>query len=542
MPRRSTVSRGSSGSSRSPPDPAGVYLGPRSRSSAPSPSSPAGAAPDTPRLGWHDASHESVPRPEHAPLRSPAVRGHPLRALPAGLRAGLHRAPLGDLRDQRAGGCPDRGEHPASPRARRPAALPRRDSLLQPVLDRQRRRDRRPRSGSRSADGRALRRHPPRRRPVRPNRPASEGSGHHRPRDPLPHRTPPHRACPRRSGSRRRGAGTTARAQPRAVHAHDEVREEPPRRHQRPRGGHRRHRRPRRPPCRRHRRGGGSCEGAWSRRQVGHHARAADRAPVPLATHHPRGARTHHDGFEVARQPRQRARQWCARPRDRPPAGGAGRAARLRVARRLRHRRLDRGIARERRRDARATRPGSRAQRPRRAARAAGRRRRRGDRRVGLVVLQRQGARRDLRRRPERDAAVLRGRERAAEWRLLRREPALRCDLRRARRSRRLPPRRARIRGRGGGRHRPRSLPARPLHPRFQARRRVDELLVVAVRAARLPAGRHQQPQRAEAAGGREDAAHLRSRHDPVPRVRARPARALRARRLPPVRGHQRVP
>ena len=61
-----------------------------------------------------------------------------------------------------------------------------------------------------------------------------------------------------------------------------------------------------------------------------------------------------------------------------------------------------------------------------------------------------------------------------------------------------LPPRRARLRG--ARRRRPaRPVPRRPLHPRLQARRRLDEPLRRPVPPARHAAGRGQQPQHRQA-------------------------------------------
>ena len=88
----------------------------------------------------------------------------------------------------------------------------------------------------------------------------------------------------------------------------------------------------------------------------------------------------------------------------------------------------------------------------------------------------------------------------------------VRTALRRARRPRRLPPRHARLRGVRGGRHAGRPLPPRSVHPRLEARRCVDELARLAVRAHRRPPGGREQPQRPQAGARRADAARRSTR------------------------------
>ena len=127
-------------------------------------------------------------------------------------------------------------------------------------------------------------------------------------------------------------------SQPAAVHARDPVREEPARRHQRPRRRDRRRRRPggsRAGRDLRRRRGG---EGSGSCGQAPRHARAADRASVARLARQARGARTHHGGLPGARQPRKPVGQQRARAADREAACRARAAARVRVARPLGHR------------------------------------------------------------------------------------------------------------------------------------------------------------------------------------------------------------
>ncbi len=161
---------------------------------------------------------------------------------------------------------------------------------------------------------------------------------------------------------------------------------------------------------------------------------------------------------------------------------------------------------------------------------------------VRLGVLHREGAAGEVRRRHRGAPPLVRGRAGAAGRRLLRGEPAVRRHLHRAVRPGRLPPRRPHLRGDRRGRHGGRALRARPVHPRLEARRRLDEPADLAERPAAASGRRRQQPQRAEAGRRRADAADVRRGVDVLPRVRARAARAVRARDVPEARRHERVP
>ena len=118
---------------------------------------------------------------------------------------------------------------------------------------------------------------------------------------------------------------------------------------------------------------------------------------------------------------------------------------------------------------------------------------------VGLGVRDRDPARRAVRRGQHRAPPVLRGRPGPARRGLPRRRRPVRSELHRAPGPARLQRRGPRLRGHRRGRRPRRPVPARPLHAGRQARRRVDEPGRRAVRAARHPARRRQQPQRREA-------------------------------------------
>ncbi len=85
-----------------------------------------------------------------------------------------------------------------------------------------------------------------------------------------------------------------------------------------------------------------------------------------------------------------------------------------------------------------------------------------------------------------------------------------------------------------------RAVRRRPLRPRLQARRRLDELLRHAVAAAGHDAGGAEHAQHRQARRRRADAADGRQRAHPVPRVRPRAARAVLRRALPDVLRHRR--
>ena len=119
-------------------------------------------------------------------------------------------------------------------------------------------------------------------------------------------------------------------------------------------------------------------------------------------------------------------------------------------------------------------------------------------------------------------------------------------SLRRARRHRRLPPRRRASTRCAAPTARRRPLPARQLRAADQAQRRLDERVPRCSRgtAARRRAGaadHRQQQQLREGRARRADAAQLRRRAHAVPRVRPRPARAAVERHLRAALGHQRA-
>ena len=85
-----------------------------------------------------------------------------------------------------------------------------------------------------------------------------------------------------------------------------------------------------------------------------------------------------------------------------------------------------------------------------------------------------------------------------------------------------------------------RPVPRRPLRPRLQARRRLDERLRRPVAPARHPAGRGQQPQHPQARRRRADAAHPRRGHAPCSTSSATRCTACsRDVRYPHVRRHR---
>ena len=345
----------------------------------------------------------------------------------------------------------------------------------------------RARHGAAARGARQPRLHP--RRAVRSHRRAARAARPHRPR---PGAAPRPGAIPPRLRPRRRQAGAARAGALRGDHAaarraDDALRPERPRRRERVPPGPRGRSRSRRLAGVRPRRGAPGGARARHRRGRGDHAVALAHRSVPHLFRAARPARSRLAGLDLARRARRRERQPRRRRRDPAASPRAGAPARLLELRRLRAQRHDgaqpgggdvaarAGVA-----------PGTRARRGRaRGARGAGAlaRRKRRDRAVGLALLRREGAPGALRPRRSGGQALLPARA-DGRRRVRLRRPPVRHLVRRARRHRRLPPRRPRLRGaRRGGPDRP--LPARQLRPPDQAQRRLDELVPLAVEERR---------------------------------------------------------
>ena len=331
----------------------------------------------------------------------------------------------------------------------------------------------------------------------------------------LPARAHAPRGDPRGRGARSRpSANDSARAQRADLDAHDGVPEEPARRHERPRGARHRRGRARRP---RRRRAFGRARGG--RRPRARRAGSSPSCCPPVSPHSPR-SRT------------RPCATGCSPHRARADAAAASTttaSALLEIVRLRAERAALLGFANH----AAAVTADETAGTPEAVAALL----------AELAAPAMRNVARERASSPSGPTPPAHASSRPADWAFLRREGARRASttstsrrcartssssaccsdgvfhaatllvrrpLHRARRPRRLPPRRARLRGARRGRHAGRPLPPRPVHPRLEARRRVDELARLAVRAARRPAGRREQPQRAQAGARRADAADVR--------------------------------
>ena len=405
----------------------------------------------------------------------------------------------------------------------RPAAEPRADRVLQPDRRQHQRR------AARSCERRLRRRSSPRTatrsylnaQAVRARQGAVRRARHAGPRrrERAPARALPHRLRARRRQAVGRRQGEAEGDQRRARHAGDQVQPE------RAGGSQRLGRRGRhagrtgRPVRRADRRGRRSRQGAQARRQV-----RASPCSTPPASRRTRSSTT------------ARCASACTRPRSRAAAAAASSTTRAIVSQvaKLRAERaallgypnhaayvLEDQTAKtpgRRQQAAGAAGAGRRRQRRKRGRRPAGDDRQRAKAKGSRLqarawdwayytekVRQAQYAFDEVAAQ-----ALLRAEQRAAERRVLRRQPAVRPDLQGAHGPAGLPPRRARVRRvRRGRQARWRIFLVDSVRARDQARRRVDERLRRPVGADRHQAGGRQPPQHPQAAAGRADAADL---------------------------------
>ena len=259
--------------------------------------------------------------------------------------------------------------------------------------------------------------------------------------------------------------------------------------------------------CRRRRR----CSRPGPRRPVPDRAAEYEWPAAACVAPEPGAAPPAHGNIAGARQPGRRVRQPRRRLADRAAARGAGRPSRVPQSRRVQPGAPDRAHGRGGQRT--PGQPGARGG----GERAPGSGRPAGDSRgrrprprgggLGLGLLHRAGAGGAVRLRRIGAAAVLRDRQRTPERCVPRGEPAVRADLPGTHGPAGLPPGRAGVRCHRRRRRAARAVPGRLLRPAIQARRRVDELLRVAVGPARHETGGRQLPERSEAARRGADAA-----------------------------------